>query len=95
MKTQNTNNMELYFSHKLAGHGQWTILCRASFKGYEETFKTHCTNSQLIDDLSGVKLEGSWDEVQEFYKSSFLPDFERQIDEFKEEVLERAEAEEE
>ena len=81
--------IELYFSHQLAGYGHWHILCEVTYEGKKKTFKHITTNTEFIDKINQSRVNGAtWDEVQKVYYDKAFDDLEEIVREWCEEVFE-------
>lgn len=87
------HEVELYYSHKQKGYGQWNIEIEATLdSGEKKTFKEHITDAPFIDEIQDMKADdASWDEIQQryhdyiFYRLESKMAIEDWIEEIKEE----------
>ena len=56
--------VELNFYHGFAGYGQYTIFCQVGYLGNSKTFKTHSTDSGIIDIIQDTDNTGHWCELE-------------------------------
>ena len=95
MKATTTNyygenfEIELYFSHQIAGYGHWHILCEVTYEGEKKTFKHLTTNSEFIDSLNEARSnDATWEKIQKVYFDKAFDDLEEIIREWCEQVAE-------
>ena len=72
--------VELDFYHQFAGYGQYTIFCQVDYLGSSKTFKTHSTNSMLIDEIQDAKMDGESDHhIKLLYYANFFDNTMKEI----------------
>jgi hypothetical protein len=81
--------VELYYSHKLVGHGHWKIECRvtigkgAGYVGGDEKIFRKLVYAGFVDALSDLKAnDPTWEEIQEFYHEEAFNDLQESISEW-------------